>query len=100
MTNYHYYVPKTFYLVKYMDTSGHQFVLDRNLKTFRWNNSGTWKQYKTSSAARRMATKIRANSKFRNDTGDLMIVEVKWAAENPLNPDGSYTRVETVVGSV
>lgn len=90
---------KKYYLIKYVSEDGHEFVLQRNGRVFVWNNYGKNKEYKQLIAARRAAIRIRGTSKFKNDSGKVVVVGVTFSPCNPLIPDGFYKPVETVVAS-
>jgi hypothetical protein len=99
MTNYHYYVPTRYYLVKYMNPAGVSMTLHKNGKVFFWNTHGNDKKYQTLAAAKRKAKTLRKTATFNGDRGDLIVVEISYEPTNPRNPDGSFTPIQTVVSS-
>lgn len=88
-----------YFLIKYMNPAGHQLTLQKNGRVFLYNDYARNKQYKTLAAARKKAKEIRNTHQFRNDPGDLIVVEVAFEPCNPLLSDGFYKPVHTVVSS-
>lgn len=104
-------IHRKYFLIKYTDERGNEFYLNKGSRKLimswkQYNMSERYREYKTYTAARRMAERVRraidnqsASIQHRHSPagGNVEVIEVCFVMCNPELPDGFYKPVETPV---